>query len=218
MVDKVTRDINYFPEILERGVWPCHVLRLGQAFIPFGTGNLDLQFDIPAIRKSVSWGHTSLSVLQGGTVWRTPDSGLAWSLGMQSVAVRGPGTGSIEITQWEDQHQVICQQAGGLGPLPVPPPDSGHPHRSEIIRSCPDTLVSPFTAKLPNHISWWSLARQAEVQGRISIRLVGSRGKKKWDFPGSPVVRTPCFYCRGHRFNPWSGSQGPTSCVVWENK
>ena len=25
-----------------------------------------------------------------------------------------------------------------------------------------------------------------------------------WDFPDSPVVRTPCFYCRDHRFNPWS--------------
>ena len=24
------------------------------------------------------------------------------------------------------------------------------------------------------------------------------------EFPGSPVVCTPCFHCRGHRFNPWS--------------
>ena len=27
-----------------------------------------------------------------------------------------------------------------------------------------------------------------------------------WDFPGAPVVKTPCFHCRGHRFNPWSGN------------
>ena len=26
-----------------------------------------------------------------------------------------------------------------------------------------------------------------------------------WDFPGGPVVKTPCFHCRGHGFNPWSG-------------
>ena len=29
---------------------------------------------------------------------------------------------------------------------------------------------------------------------------------KKWkyrDFPGGPVVKTPRFHCRGHRFNPW---------------
>ena len=26
------------------------------------------------------------------------------------------------------------------------------------------------------------------------------------DFPGGPVVKTPCFHCRGHEFNPWSGN------------
>ena len=26
------------------------------------------------------------------------------------------------------------------------------------------------------------------------------------DFPGGPVVKSPRFYCRGHRFDPWSGN------------
>ena len=26
------------------------------------------------------------------------------------------------------------------------------------------------------------------------------------EFPGSPVVRTPHFPCRGHRFSPWTGN------------
>jgi len=26
------------------------------------------------------------------------------------------------------------------------------------------------------------------------------------DFPGSPVVRAPCFHCRRHGFDPWSGN------------
>ena len=26
------------------------------------------------------------------------------------------------------------------------------------------------------------------------------------DFPGGSVVKTPCFHCRGHGFNPWSGN------------
>ena len=26
------------------------------------------------------------------------------------------------------------------------------------------------------------------------------------EFPGGPVIRTPHFHCRGHRFNPWSGN------------
>ena len=25
------------------------------------------------------------------------------------------------------------------------------------------------------------------------------------DLPGGPVVKTACFHCKGHRFNPWSG-------------
>ena len=27
-----------------------------------------------------------------------------------------------------------------------------------------------------------------------------------WDFPGGPGVKTLCFHCRGHRFNPWLGN------------
>ena len=31
---------------------------------------------------------------------------------------------------------------------------------------------------------------------------------KKWarDSPGGPVVKIPCFHCRGHRFSPWLGN------------
>ena len=29
------------------------------------------------------------------------------------------------------------------------------------------------------------------------------------------VVKTPCFHCRGHRFDPWLGKEDPTSWVVW---
>ena len=27
-----------------------------------------------------------------------------------------------------------------------------------------------------------------------------------WDFPGGPVVKTPCFQCRGRAFDPSSGN------------
>ena len=27
-----------------------------------------------------------------------------------------------------------------------------------------------------------------------------------WDFPGGPVVKTPCSQCRGPRFHPWLGN------------
>ena len=34
-----------------------------------------------------------------------------------------------------------------------------------------------------------------------------------WDFPGGPVLKTLCFYCKGLRFNPWPGNSDPTCCV-----
>ena len=36
-----------------------------------------------------------------------------------------------------------------------------------------------------------------------------------WEFPGSPVVRTPWFHCRGLGSFP---GQGPASCMVWPGK
>ena len=33
-----------------------------------------------------------------------------------------------------------------------------------------------------------------------------SRKDLFWNFPGGSVVKTPCCQCRGHRFDPWSGS------------
>ena len=38
------------------------------------------------------------------------------------------------------------------------------------------------------------------------------------DFLGSPVVKTPCFQCRGQGFNPWSGNYDPTYRAVWPKK
>ena len=29
---------------------------------------------------------------------------------------------------------------------------------------------------------------------------------KLGDFHNGPVVKSPCFYCRGHGFYPWSGN------------
>ena len=38
------------------------------------------------------------------------------------------------------------------------------------------------------------------------------------DFPGSPVVRTLGFHCRGHRFHPWSGNSDPACHVAQPKK
>ena len=36
--------------------------------------------------------------------------------------------------------------------------------------------------------------------------------------PGDPVVKTPCFYCRGHRFKPWLGKFCMPCCAVKKKK
>ena len=38
------------------------------------------------------------------------------------------------------------------------------------------------------------------------------------DFPGSPVVRTPRFLCRGYGLDPWPGNQDPASCTAQPKK
>ena len=38
------------------------------------------------------------------------------------------------------------------------------------------------------------------------------------DFPSGPVVKSLCFQCRGHRFNPWLRNSDPTCCVVQQKK
>ena len=35
------------------------------------------------------------------------------------------------------------------------------------------------------------------------------------DFPGGPLVKTLCFQCRGHRFDPCSGNLDPKCCMAW---
>ena len=32
---------------------------------------------------------------------------------------------------------------------------------------------------------------------------------------GPSLVKTPHFHCRGHRFDPWLGNQGPASPTLW---
>ena len=42
----------------------------------------------------------------------------------------------------------------------------------------------------------------------------GGERVKCWDFSGSPVVKTPHFKRRVHKFHPWSGNRDPTCCMV----
>jgi len=53
-------------------------------------------------------------------------------------------------------------------------------------------------------------ARQKLIQGckSATIKKEGEKKKKKeGDFPAHPVVKTLCFHCRGHGFEPWWGTR-----------
>ena len=47
---------------------------------------------------------------------------------------------------------------------------------------------------------------------------VGIKNAKDWAFPGGPVAKTLHFHCMEDGFDPWSGSEDPTGCVVWPKK
>ena len=46
----------------------------------------------------------------------------------------------------------------------------------------------------------------------VTVRVF-VRGRQS-EFPGGPVLGTPCFHCRRHRFYPWLGNEDPASHVV----
>ena len=41
-----------------------------------------------------------------------------------------------------------------------------------------------------------------------------AKDPRTWGFSGSPVVKTPRFHFRGHRFNPWLVNKDPACYTV----
>ena len=52
----------------------------------------------------------------------------------------------------------------------------------------------------------------AAIQMDLAIIIPSevSQKEKDRDFPGGPVVKTPCFHCRGNGLDLWSGNKDPT--------
>ena len=55
-------------------------------------------------------------------------------------------------------------------------------------------------------------------QGELAQNRAWHRSAQGTDFPGSPVVGTPCFHCRGQGFDPWSGNSDPTCHTAWPKR
>ena len=69
--------------------------------------------------------------------------------------------------------------------------------------------LSAFTAEVPGSIPGQGTKIPQAVQcGKNKTKQKQNEETKTtlWDFPGDPVVKNPCFHCREHGFNPWSGN------------
>ena len=56
--------------------------------------------------------------------------------------------------------------------------------------------MSPFGGKLTKEKRMLTVCRVL-----ISL-IIGIKNARFSDFPGGPIVKTPCFHCRGCGFNP----------------
>ena len=79
------------------------------------------------------------------------------------------------------------------------------------------------TPEEPRHLEYKKPPLVATREGpRKAMKTWCSKGRTKpnsaRNLPGSPVVKTSHFPCRGHRFDPWSGNKDPTCCVAWRKK
>ena len=93
-----------------------------------------------------------------------------------------------------------------LSQPPPPPPVESLPSPSGD--SEPSSTRFSFTHKvifLGDDLSWWCSFMPPAHYFLQSQPKSGHSNICWGDFSGGPVVRTPSFHCRGHRFDPWLG-------------
>ena len=81
-------------------------------------------------------------------------------------------------------------------------------------RDVPDTVRSAVPVRVSQiqgprkQVLTYSPHIAAKWRDQIELESLDSKAQTRLNrvFPGSPAVRTPSFYCRGHRFHPWSGN------------
>ena len=68
------------------------------------------------------------------------------------------------------------------------------------------SFLNSLQAEIAARVHWFS-SQKVEFENCWRENLNGSAVFKPLveDFPGGPVVKTLCFHCRGHGFDPWSG-------------
>ena len=85
-------------------------------------------------------------------------------------------------------------------------------HAWHLVKAHGELVIILWSSKIEItvHISLWEMEAQRGLE-------CASKSGHQWDFPGSPVVKTPRFHCRGCGFDPWLGNKDP-ACHVEEKK
>ena len=111
------------------------------------------------------------------------------------------GKGEQEEFQWTNLHGVPPTSLG-----------SGLPEKPKQESRGPQWSRTPVQVFSHSGVSGKETPRSRETQGGKELLETNSQQLQKGtdenhlgDFPGGPVVKTPHFQCRGHRFNPWWG-------------
>ena len=85
-------------------------------------------------------------------------------------------------------------------------PPSGKGHKQTFLQR---RYINEQVQRLFNIISHSGNEIQSHNEASLHTHQYGCYQKteinKCWDFPGDPGVKTPCFHCRGHGFDPWLG-------------
>ena len=64
-----------------------------------------------------------------------------------------------------------------------------------------------LTSFSSHHLLWFShFPKFSPSWSLILENLIFWEKDEPWEFAAGPVVRTPCFHCRGPGFNPWLGN------------
>ena len=85
----------------------------------------------------------------------------------------------------------------------------GMGHNNHLLGARFPFVVTKDILSLSTGERWWSC--NATELFALKLLIV-------WNVPGSPVVRTPCFHCRGLRFDLWLGNEDLACCVVQPKK
>ena len=104
---------------------------------------------------------------------------------------------SMGFSRQEDWSGFPCPPPGDL-------PNPGMELRSPTLQE--DSLPTELPGKLNYSVVLITAAQQsdysANIPGEAGTAILSFLKKLLRDPPGSPVVKTPSFHCKGHGFNP----------------